>query len=327
MGYSRQVYEQAQQVLSQRRQRAEQQAQALHARTLQKYPQLADMERDMAALSLELSRVFLDGKDVQARIGQLRQRSLQIQEQIAELLRAAGESQRNFDPQYTCPLCRDTGRTPKGVCTCLTELLREIACRQVGFQSQTALHDFDEVRLDYYPEEFDARLGASPRQRMQTVVDYCRTYADEFGEGAPNLLLRGSTGTGKTFLSLAIAGRVIRRGFSVIYAPVQQLLHKLEQEHFGRSDDDSLPALLECDLLVIDDLGTEFTTPFYISCLHQVINTRALDGKATIVSTNLTQPDMLERYGEQLTSRLTGLFVPLLFVGKDIRQILLQNQW
>lgn len=313
-------------MLSTRRQNAETAARTLHARMTAKYPQLPELERRLAASSLGVARVILEGRDVQARIAALRDENLYLQDQIAQLLEKEGETVRNFDPQYTCPHCGDTGVAGTKNCTCLMQLMQQMACEQICLAGKMKMADFADVKLEYYPDTPDDG-GVSPRQRMQHVLNYCRTYAEEFDEGAPNLMLRGATGTGKTHLSLAIAKRVTERGYSAIYAPVQQLLSRLEREHFGKADGDSMQIMTDCDLLVIDDLGTEFTTPFYIACLYQLINTRMLEGKATIISTNLKPEDILTRYGEQLTSRLAGTFVPLLFFGKDIRLLTLSEQW
>jgi DNA replication protein DnaC len=133
-------------------------------------------------------------------------------------------------------------------------------------------------------------------------------------------LLRGPAGTGKTHLSLAIAGEVAATGRQVIYGSVQRLLRQLEKEHFGREEGDSLDKLEVCDLLILDDLGTEFATPFYTSTLYDLINTRLLAGRPTVISTNLNLKQLAERYGVQIASRIGGCFQPLLFAGQDIRQ-------
>ena len=155
---------------------------------------------------------------------------------------------------------------------------------------------------------------------MEQVLAYCRQYAANFAPGADNLLLRGPTGVGKTHASLAIARQAAEKGHAVIYGPAQVLLHQLEKEHFGRAEGNSEDMLLACDLLVLDDLGAEFSSPFYVSCLYNLINTRMLEGRTIILSTNLNQNQLKERYGDQITSRITGTFVPLLFMGRDIRQ-------
>ena len=131
----------------------------------------------------------------------------------------------------------------------------------------------------------------------------------------------GETGLGKTHLSLAIAKTGIEKGYTVAYGSTQDFLRTIEAEHFGRAENnDTLNTLLDVDLLILDDLGAEFASPFYVSCLYNLINTRMLEGRTIILSTNLNQNQLKERYGDQITSRITGTFVPLLFMGRDIRQ-------
>lgn len=185
---------------------------------------------------------------------------------------------------------------------------------------------FEDMDLGYYPDEPDPRTGISPRERMRGVLDYCRCYAVDFVPGAQSLLLRGPTGTGKTHVSLAIARTAAEKGCSVVYGPAQQLLRQLENEHFGRMAGDSAETLEACDLLILDDLGTEFSSPFTVSCIYNIINGRMLAGRSTVVSTNLSQQELLARYGEQTTSRITGTFQPLVFSGQDIRQLKLQEK-
>ena len=184
------------------------------------------------------------------------------------------------------------------------------------------LTDFGSMRLDYYDAEVDPKLGVSPRQHMTDVITYCREYTENFSTGCDSLLLQGATGIGKTHLCLAIARGVTERGFGVVYGSVQPLLRQLEAEHFGRSQGDSEAQLTGCDLLVLDDLGMEFDTPFGRSCIYNILNARLLEGKPTVVSTNLSFTALRERYGDQIASRISGGFVPLLCVGKDIRQII-----
>lgn len=207
------------------------------------------------------------------------------------------------------------------MCRCMEALLKEEACRRLSEMSAMELTDFDRMSLDYYPEEKDPRTGVSPRERMRGVLAYCRSYAENFVLPADSLLLRGPTGTGKTHAALAIARAAAERGFGVIYGPAQVLLHRIEKEHFGRAEGESEDVLESCDLLILDDLGTEFGSAFYTSCLYNIINTRMLSRLPTVISTNLTQAQLQERYGDQIASRITGTFVPLVFAGRDIRQL------
>lgn len=325
MGYNREVYDAAMAELERRRSEARSKAAALHDRMALKYPRIPDIEQQMSQSAIQVARAVLAGGDVIAAVSAIRSQNLALQAELAELLSKEGERALNFEPRYACPHCEDTGYKNGRMCDCLSLLLREEAFKRLSYTGMMKDAAFDTFQLDYYPDTAEPR-GVSPSQRMKEVLAYCRCYADDFGDTSPSLLLRGPTGIGKTHMSLAIAKQVITKGCGVVYGPVQRLLHQLEKEHFGRAGGNSEEMMLECDLLILDDLGAEFASPFYTSCLYNLINSRMLDGKPTIISTNLTQSELMERYGEQITSRLIGTFVPLTFAGKDIRQIRLRDR-
>lgn len=326
MGYSREIYAAAQAELEHRRTDAVTRAAALRESMTARYPRLADIEREMARSSSQVVRAVLDGGDVDAAVERIKEENLSLQAEMASLLRVQGETAVDFEPVYTCPRCRDTGYAGGKICGCLEQLLREAACRRLSRTSNMTLTRFEDMDLGYYPDELDPRTGISPRERMRGVLDYCRCYAVDFVPGAQSLLLRGPTGTGKTHVSLAIARTAAEKGCSVVYGPAPQLLRQLENEHFGRMAGDSAETLEACDLLILDDLGTEFSSPFTVSCIYNIINGRMLAGRSTVVSTNLSQQELLARYGEQTTSRITGTFQPLVFSGQDIRQLKLQEK-
>ena len=234
----------------------------------------------------------------------------------------AGCNRDNFEPQYTCVKCGDTGFADGAVCDCYRRLLQEEACRHLSGLSAMRLTDFASMRLDYYDDTVDPQLGESPRQHMADIINYCREYTACFSVTNDSLLLTGATGIGKTHLCLAIARGVAEQGYGVVYGSVQPLIRQMEAEHFGRAQGDSESQLVECDLLVLDDLGMEFDTPFSRACIYNVLNARLLEGKPTIISTNLSYTALQARYGDQIASRISGGFVPLLCVGRDIRQII-----
>ena len=246
--------------------------------------------------------------------------NLAAQEELASILAAAGETVRDFEPQYTCPHCSDTGYHDGKRCSCFQKLLRDTAAARLCALTGMTLHSFDELDLTFYSDEFDEVLGCSPREHMREIIAYCRHYGEHFSTDCPNLLLRGATGTGKTLVSLCIAAAACSREMNVIYGPVQVLLRQLEKEHFGREDGEAEETLTSCDLLILDDLGTEFSSPFYTSSLYAIINERLLGGRPTIISTNLDADAIYTHYGEQIASRLIGAYEPLLFVGQDVRQ-------
>lgn len=320
MAYDSQVVQAARERLEQRRQKTINDAAALRTRLHNQNPRIREIERELTTALPQVTSAILTGDTEE--VERIRQNNLHLQEELASILHAAGYNQDNLEPQYTCPHCEDTGYANGKVCTCYQQLLREEACHRLSSLSAMKLTDFDEMSLSYYSDEANATMGMSPRNRMKKVIDYCRYYAKSFTPNAPSLLLSGATGTGKTHLSLAIAKQVTEQGYNVVYGSMQPLLRKMSNEHFGQAEGNSEDQLIYCDLLILDDLGMEFDSPFNRVCLYNILNARLLEGKPTVISTNLSHSAIKERYGEQIASRITGGFEPLLCVGDDIRQLI-----
>ena len=181
---------------------------------------------------------------------------------------------------------------------------------------------FEQFRLDYYPEGYDPKIGASPRAIMERNFKVCKTYAQQFSLKSGNLLFNGGTGLGKTFLSACIARTVADRGFSVVYESAGHLFTKLERAKFTGDEEAraEVKKYTACDLLIIDDLGTEMPGQFVTSALYNLVNDRLLAGRPMVISTNLNvMEDLPKRYAPQVVSRLQGSFKLLPFVGEDIR--------
>ena len=204
------------------------------------------------------------------------------------------------------------------MCECLKEL-----CRQEQKKELAALFgsdSFERFRLDLYPAQYDERLKTSPRTLMERTYRDTLSYAQSFTCASPSLLFVGATGLGKTYLSACIARTVADRGYSVSYAPVAQLLAAFEDDKFRPQPDVSRTAdYFSSDLLILDDLGTEMTTQFAVSALYQLLNSRLLESRPTIVSTNLPLGDIAPRYSAQIYSRLLGAYRLYKFYGDDIR--------
>ena len=320
MAYDSQVVRAAREALERRRSAAEQRAIALREELTVRFPRLREIEKELAAALPQITHIILTKGDPAA-IDELQAQNLALQEEMAGLLHTAGYAADNFEPQYTCPHCEDTGYADGKMCECFRQLLQAEACRRLSGLSATKLTDFDSVELKYYENAVDPKLGISPRRHMENIVAGCRSYAMHFSPQSPSLLMTGPTGTGKTHLSLAIARAVTERGFGVVYGSVQPLVRRMEADHFGRGEGGTEEQLATCDLLVLDDLGMEFDSPFSRACIYNILNARLLEGRPTIISTNLGAAALKERYGDQITSRIIGGFEPLLFVGKDIRQL------
>lgn len=322
MAYDPQVVRAARETLEQRRNAAV--AEANRRKTIQyaRYPRLAEIEQEIAAAIPEVTKAILDGGDAAA-IQAIRDNNLRLQAERRDILEKDGGGYTDFEPPFTCPLCKDTGFADGKVCSCHLKLLQEEACRLLSSLSNMQLTDFDTIDLSYYEDTPDPKLGnCSPRQRMADVVEYCKAYAENFTPNSQSLLMQGSTGLGKTHLSLAIAKAVVGKGFGVVYGSVHPLFRKLENEQFGRSTGNTEEQLIACDLLILDDLGMEFDSPFYRSSLYNLLNARLLEGHPTVISTNLSFSALQERYGDQIVSRIMGAYEPLLFAGKDIRQLI-----
>lgn len=206
------------------------------------------------------------------------------------------------------------------MCECLRELCRQEQKKELTFLN-VGRESFEQFRLDYYPDREDPKFGVNIRTIMEKTFQTCRRYAQNFSERSANLLFSGDTGLGKTFLSACIARTVADNGYSVMYESAGHLFGNLERAKFtsdeqARKEADKYTA---CDLLIVDDLGTEMPGQFTTTALYTLVNDRLLSGKPTIISTNLTIEEFEKRYNRQIASRLRGSYTRIPFMGEDIR--------
>ena len=262
---------------------------------------------------------------------ELERESLALQARREALLREDGWPGEYLDSLYRCPVCRDTGWAGGEICACLEALYKQEQTRDLAPLLRQGDETFETFRLDYYGPAASAGEPGSPRRQMERIYSTCRLYAESFGPESPNLLFTGGPGLGKTFLSAAIARVTAEAGFSVAYDTASGLLACFEREKFSRDEDGQADAasrvrqLLSCDLLILDDLGTEMLTAFTQSALYSLIDSRLRGGKKTVISTNLDREGIESRYGPQLASRLCGEYQWLEFQGRDIRAIRKEN--
>lgn len=306
----------AQKIVFRRKCAAEAAAEQAREHYLSSHPEFRQAEREMANLAAAGLKAALSGDEPQ--IQALRKRHDEARARRDNLLKDDGLTIDSFAPQYHCPRCQDTGKVEGKVCACVLSLEREMLAKALGGGTPLADSDFGLFSLEYYPVEADER-GISPRRRMEQVLSRCREYAASFDLQAGNLLFSGATGLGKTHLSLAVAKEVTAKGYFVLYGSAQNFLENLEREHFGKKDGETLQQLQQCDLLIFDDLGTEFASPFVVSSVYNIINTRILASRPTIVSTNLSLREIESRYTERLLSRFVGCYEMLEFAGRDVR--------
>lgn len=321
MAYSEAVLHRARERLLQEKNLYEAETAARRAQVLQAYPRLREIDQALRqSVAGAVAAAFRKGEDTTAAIAALKEKNLALQREREWILASAELDESVLDPPPFCPHCGGSGYVGSSMCECLREL-----CRQEQKKELSSLlggkESFDGFRLDLYPTEPDPNLGVSPRQLMERTFRRCRRYAREFGAGAPSLLFTGGPGLGKTFLSACIARAVADNGFSVVYDTAGKLFSDFEAVKFGGNQQDLTRKYLQCDLLIIDDLGTEMTTQFTQSVLYRVLNDRLLENRPVIVSTNLSDQALRQRYSAPIASRLLGAFEVCLFLGQDIRQL------
>jgi DNA replication protein DnaC len=263
--------------------------------------------------------------DGASRIENIRLRNIELQEQMRVELLRAGFTEDYLDDEYTCPHCRDTGYSGIKICDCLMDLYKEELRRSLSILFKLGDETFDSFNLSYYDNTPATDTGIPPRRNMEIIYETCVEYARKFGKNSLNLFFNGAPGLGKTFLSACIARVVAESGYSVVYDMAVSVFSKFEDAKFSRVDDPEearrkTKRYLECDLLIFDDLGTEMTTAFTVSALYEIINTRLVTNRKTIVNSNLTLEELRRRYSEQIMSRIEGEYHVLTFYGDDIRK-------
>ena len=320
MAYSAEVVKRARARLAQAKEDRESENRQNLAVAYARVPRIQEIDIQLRRTMAQAAQAaFLQGGDGRELLEKARLENLELQQERAIL------AMENFEEGYLddspiCDKCGGSGYIGSNMCECLTELCRQEQKKEVSVLSGSR-EAFNQFRLDYYPDRIDPKYGASPRTIMERNLKICRTYALTFAPNAGNLLFVGGTGLGKTFLSACIARAVADRGYSVVYESAGHLFGKLEQAKFSPSEEARREAarFTDCDLLILDDLGTEMPGQFVTAAFYTLLNDRILAGKPMVISTNLNIDEAARRYSPQIASRLQGSFQGLTFVGEDIR--------
>ena len=322
MAYSEEVIRRAQDRLQQAKADHESESAARVARVYAAYPRLREIDIALRrSVAQAVAAALRHGEDPTPVIERLKEENLSLQREREWILDANGLDEAALETSPICPHCKGTGYYGASMCECLREL-----CRQEQKKELSSLlagkETFESFRLDLYPTEPDPQTGISPRELMQRNLQLCKSYAAGFSPSSTSLLFTGAPGLGKTFLSACIARTVADNGFSVVYDTAGKLIADFEAEKFGGDHSGELTKkYLQCDLLIIDDLGTEMSTQFSFSALYQVINTRMMEGKPIIISTNLLADAISQRYPGPIASRIRGTYEICPFLGTDIRSL------
>ncbi|HHW66168.1 MAG: replication protein DnaC [Epulopiscium sp.] len=288
-----------------------------------KIPRIAEIDKILSSTGIEVSRLILQHPEkADELIKSLEQRNLDLVIEKAELLYINGYDKDYLEPSYNCNDCKDTGYIDHSPCHCFKQALIDVAYDQSNLKDILSVENFDNFNFDYYSDEIHPQANISPKENIKQIYSHCIRFVNEFDETFSNLIFYGDPGLGKTFLCNCIAKDLLDRGKTVLYLTAFQLFKLFEQERFRKEEiEDStyLDAIFTVDLLIIDDLGTEFNTALTGAELFNCLNARLLDRKSTIISTNLSPNDWQKQYSERIISRVFGNYKALKFIGTDIR--------
>ena len=317
MGYNNSIYKKIYDEYSQKyliaRERADKRAEELH----KAIPEIAKIDKELSLTGLEIFFASVSGVNSPSKLAEIRANNEALQKRRAEILVANGYPVDYSDVKYDCVKCGDTGFVENKMCSCMREALTLAGIENSGFGHLIKEQRFDNFSLDFYkknPTYYDV---------MHKNVEFLKDYAESFDpKSSQSILLMGGTGLGKTHLSSAVAQKVIEKGNDVFYTGAIDLVSQFEIQRFktyNNEPNELIERYFECDLLIIDDLGTEIVNQFSVSTLYNVINDRLSRRKPTIVSTNLSQEDIKKKYTDRIVSRMFGEYKLVFFMGTDIR--------
>ncbi len=311
--YAKENFRRVTDMISERRKNAVATSEARNLEAAALSDEIREIDREMRGTGLLLFKAACAGDDITP----IRERNLALGELRKRALKKIGLPEDYTDIHYTCALCSDTGYVDTKMCKCMRELLITENIKSSGIGNLMEKQSFDNFSLDHLDRESD------DYKQMKRNKKKCREFAENFTTDGKNLLFIGKTGTGKTHLSTAIAKTVVEKGYEVLYDSAQNIVSDFEHDRFKSGYGPYEPKgdkYLECDLLIIDDLGTEFANQFTLSALYNLINTRMNKSLSTVISTNLTAEDLQKKYEDRIYSRLLGGNSQIImFKGPDMR--------
>lgn len=320
MNYSKEIVSRARAVLAQQKADRESLYAARLREAYRKLPRLQQIDVELRSSMASAAQVaFSKGIDVRLAMQDIRQKNLALQEEYRTLV-AENFPEDYLDDSPLCDTCGGSGYLGSHMCDCLRRLCLAEQRKELGSVFSDSMR-FETFRLDYYPDVMEARFRTSPRTLMEKNLEICRRYARSFSCDSGNLLFNGGTGLGKTHLALSVGVAVGEQGYSVCYETAISLFSKLEKAKFNPNEEIAAQVrkLETCDLLIIDDLGTEMPGQFVTSALYGLLNERLMTGKPMLITTNLNVEEAGKRYNPQIASRLYGEFRRVTFLGTDIR--------
>jgi len=314
MAYSRENYRLVREAFEKKREDAESAAQMRAKKVYELHPDIFDIDVKLSRTGLDVMECITTDKNVPVGIERLRRKNEELQKQRRELLIKYGYGEDYLKTKYECAICDDTGFDGLKMCKCMRHALTMAGIESSGIGALYKTQRFENFDMSFYNTTPDVS------RRMSGILSACINYAENFSDGGnESLLLMGATGLGKTHLTTSMAYVIIDKGYDVVYDSAQNIFSAYEAKRFDKNMSVDTDKFMTCDLLIMDDLGTEVSNAFTVSCLYNIINTRLVAGKATIINTNLSLAEINKRYTDRIGSRIMGEYNIHQFLGSDIR--------
>ncbi|MCI1930087.1 MAG: ATP-binding protein [Clostridia bacterium] len=287
-------------------------------------PRIEEIDNEINLTGIKIAKQIMSSPDESGKfVIELKNELNSLKTEKNNLLKANNFPKDYLEMRYRCEKCKDTGFIGNKECSCFTQMLVDKAYSNSNIREIAKKENFDNFNINLYSPVIKEKEGISPRENIQRILAVCVDFTKNFGCKKENLLFYGKPGLGKTFLCSSIAKELLDKGVTVLYLTAPEMFRQLEDEKFSRKDEYEksgfLDDMMSVDLLIIDDLGTEFPTAFTNSELFDILNTRMISKKPVIVSTNLEISDIQGHYSDRVTSRIIGVYRFLKFIGDDIR--------
>ena len=301
--------------------------QKLEARRLKVYgdvPRIEEIDRELQLSGIRLSKLALSADpNMPSLISELKEKSERLKLEKAQLLKAAGFADDFLKISHNCKACEDTGYVKEEKCRCYKQKLINKYYEASSLKDVLQRENFDMFNINLYSEKKDEHAGVSPRMNMQRIYASCSEFTKNFLKNGTNIIFSGDSGLGKTFMCNCIAKDVMDSGHSVLYVTAPAMFKAFEAYRFSNDKTEEmaerLDMITDVDLLIIDDLGSEFYTVITGTELFNIVNSRLLSKKSTVISTNLSEMDLQRIYSDRIFSRLVGNYEMFYFFGEDIR--------
>ncbi len=290
----------------------------------EKIPRIKQIDIDTADFATEISKLIIQNKDNKEKLlNDLKKELDTLKEEKKTILIYNGYQDSYLDPIYFCDKCKDTAYIDSKKCSCFKQRIVDKYYEVFHLGDALLSENFDNFDLNFYSDKINKRYNISPRYNMRTTLDNVLNFIEVFEYEKRNMLFTGATGLGKTFLCNCIAKEILDKGYSVLYLTAPKFFNMLEEHKFNKDisieDREQLELLKDVDLLIIDDLGTEMITQFTQTETFNIINSRILENRPTIISTNFKVSEIKERYSDRIASRIVGHYEIHEFFGEDIR--------